>query len=152
MAEGGGEHNRITYVVVSKHQPFLDCLLGFVTVNHMLSILYGHGEELFPRHTTHVAVCLPRVDDGITLGRGSRHGLQLPIKICDNLCYIIQPLIPILPNGRAPFTLARKEFNAIVKLAHSLGNLLGSVNFTQMGGRQRDGVEKLLKTTILKGA
>lgn len=141
----------LTYIVVCKHETVLDGLGVLVDVVQVRSVLDHRVSELGPRHSAHVAVGLPRVDNRVATPIAGR-ALHLGIEVGDDLGDIIQPLVPVLPHARAVVPLMLKQVDAVVQLPHPLGNLARGVGLAQVQGLERDGVEELLETAVLEGA
>lgn len=135
-----------TYVVVSKYEPLVDLVDAAVLVFEPLPVLHDCVPEDWPFSTTHESSLLPLICrrlNGLAIAV-----FDLLIEPCDDLLASLDPFVPILPHEWTGLSLFFKKINTFVKLAHTLGNLLGGVWLSQLFCGERFGIEELLEAPV----
>lgn len=140
---------RCTYIVVRKHHTLVDLLDSAILLLEPPPVLLDHLPEDRPLDATNKASFLPAV-------RSRYRGFiaafdDLLVKPSDYLLAPVHPLVPVLPNKWASFSFFLEKFDTLVKLSHSLGNLLRRLGNSQLLEGKWFGVEELLEATVLEG-
>lgn len=105
--------------------------------------------ELRPRHAADVATFPPGLRVSFLLVVSGR---DLVVQPCNDLLAAADPLVPVLPDGRAGRALVGKQLDDVVQLSHALGDLDGGFGDAEVVPRERVGVEVFLEAAVLERA